>query len=287
VTSPQGIGDVGGGDQTLAMVLTHNAPESLQRCLSAIAGQSQPPAAVLVVDMASAPPVDASRLSSSGSLPVSVLRSEENLGPAGGWAMALAELLERPQPYAWVMDDDIVPEPDCLEHLWLKAATHEEAPFVFPLAEQRDGTIGQWGSWCGFLIDSSIVREVGLPNADLFWWAEDSEYCQWRIPQAGHPRRVARKALVHHDGIRQHASTPTWKYYYETRNSIYLHFYVMHRVGLFPRNYARLIGRALWRERSGHLKRVGAIARGTADGVRGRLGIRYPVTPMKERATRT
>ena len=268
------------------MVLTHNAPESLGRCLNAIAGQSDRPAEVLVVDMASSPPVDAALGQDTG-IPVRVLRSDENLGPAGGWALAFAEFLETPHSYAWVMDDDMVPELDCLEQLWLKAAKHDEPPFVFPLAEQRDGSLQRWGSWCGFLVAKEIVQDVGLPNADLFWWAEDSEYCQWRIPQAGYPRRIAQKALVHHDGIRQRASTPTWKYYYETRNIIYLHFHVMHRVGRFPRSFSWLVGRGFLRERSGYVKRAGAIARGTADGVRGRLGIRYPVTPMQERSSRT
>ena len=60
----------------------------------------------------------------------------------------------------------------------------------------------------------------------------------------------------------------------------------MHRVGRFPRNFSMLLGRAFWKERSGYVKRAGAIAHGVADGVRGRLGIRYPVTPMQERSSR-
>ena len=285
MTSAQDPDESDGATQTLAMVLTHNAPASLERCATAIAGQSNPPAGVLVVDMASDPPVDTSTLDFG--VPVDIIRSDENLGPAGGWAMAFKELLKGPFAYAWVMDDDMVPSIDCLALLWAKAAKHDEPPFVFPRAEQRDGSIHTYGSWCGFLIAREIVEDVGLPNADLFWWAEDTEYCQWRIPEAGHPRRLARKALVRHDGIRQRDSVPTWKYYYEARNSIYLHFHLMHRVGRFPRNFSMLIGRAFWRERSGYLARSGAIARGVADGIRGRLGIRYPVTPLRERSSRT
>ena len=43
--------------RVLAVVLTHNAPESLERCLLAIDAQTTPPQAVLVVDNASNPPV--------------------------------------------------------------------------------------------------------------------------------------------------------------------------------------------------------------------------------------
>jgi rhamnopyranosyl-N-acetylglucosaminyl-diphospho-decaprenol beta-1,3/1,4-galactofuranosyltransferase len=267
------------------MVLTHNAPASLNRCLSAIAGQTDSPARVLVVDMASDPPVDS--LALDVSIPLTVCRSDENLGPAGGWALAFNEFLDSPYSYAWVMDDDMVPELNCFEELWIKAAKHDEPPYVFPLATQRDGSVEQWGSWCGFLISKEIVRDVGVPDADLFWWAEDTEYNHWRVPAAGHRRRTARKAMVRHDGIRQGDSVPTWKYYYETRNMIYLHLHVMHRVGWFPRNFSKLMVRAILRERSGHIERAGAIARGVADGVRGRLGIRYPVSAMRERSSRS
>ena len=41
----------------MAVVLTHNAPDSLARCLGAIASQTLPPDSVLVVDNASRPPV--------------------------------------------------------------------------------------------------------------------------------------------------------------------------------------------------------------------------------------
>lgn len=266
------------------MVLTHNAPASLNRCLSAVVNQDDPPAAILVVDMASNPPVQEEAIDHS--ISIRVIRSDENLGPAGGWAIAFDEFLLGPFCYAWVMDDDMVPELDCLSRLWEKAAKHEEPPFVFPLAQQRDGSLQQWGSWCGFLIAKEIVADVGVPNAELFWWAEDTEYTHCRIPEAGYPRRIARKALVHHDGIRQHDSVPTWKYYYETRNMIYLHMHVMHRVGRFPRNFSMLMARAFWKEHSGYVNRTGAIGRGVLDGVRGRLGVRYPVTALRERASR-
>jgi hypothetical protein len=94
---------------------------------------------------------------------------------------------------------------------------------------------------------------------------------------------VAQRAVVRHDAIRQRAHVPDWKYYYETRNMIYLHLHVMRRLGWFPRNFTRLMGRALLREKHRYRRRFSAIARGIFDGLFGRLGIRYPVVPMRER----
>jgi rhamnopyranosyl-N-acetylglucosaminyl-diphospho-decaprenol beta-1,3/1,4-galactofuranosyltransferase len=266
---------------TEALVLTHNAPASLARCLSAIESQTRPPAAILVVDNASDPPVDQSKLDVG--IPLRLVRSETNLGPAGGWAIALQDFLDDAYEFAWVMDDDIVPEPDCLERLFDRATEVSGPAFVFPMATQPDGTVGQWSSWCAFLIAKDIVTQVGVPRPELFWWAEDTEYCHWRIPTAGHPRVVASRAMVRHDAIRQRDGVPTWKYYYETRNMIYLHLHVMRRVGWFPKNFTKLMGRAVVREKGGYLRRFRAIARGAFDGVFGRLGIRYPVVPMTER----
>ena len=80
------------GRRIVALVLTHNAPQSLARCLAAIDAQAEPPEEVIVVDNASQPAVDASySLRRRSSL--RVIRSDVNGGPAGGWAIALRSLL--------------------------------------------------------------------------------------------------------------------------------------------------------------------------------------------------
>ena len=265
-------------------MLTHNAPTSLDRCLRSVAAQTVRPDAVLVVDNASNPPVDVSDVP-EGCPPVTLVRSECNGGPAGGYTLALEEFLKLPYSHAWVIDDDMRPDPTCLERLWVVAARDPARAFVFPISYQPDGSFGAWPSWCAFLVSREIVEEVGLPMADLFWWAEDTEYLQWRIPQAGYPMRVVGDAIVRHDAIRQGTGVPVWKYYYEARNMLYVHLYVKRRVGYYPRNIMKLVGRAVLREPEGRLVRLRAISRGLRDGARGRLGTQYPVEILQERST--
>ncbi len=266
----------------MALVVTHNAPQSLARCLSAIGAQAEVPARIVVVDNASQPPVAASLLPESGPS-VQVIRSEVNGGPAGGWAIALRYFLANDFTHAWLMDDDIVPEPKCLANLWDAASDAPTSAFVFPISIQPDGSVGRWGSWCGFLISREIVETVGLPMEALFWWAEDAEYCEWRIPQAGFLRRVIDQAVVHHDAIRQGGDIPTWKYYYEARNMLYYHLHVMHRVGRYPKKITRLVFRAFVRQKKDRIGCITATCRGLYDGAFGRLGIRYQVTSVRER----
>jgi rhamnopyranosyl-N-acetylglucosaminyl-diphospho-decaprenol beta-1,3/1,4-galactofuranosyltransferase len=270
------------GRRIVALVLTHNAPQSLTRCLAAIDAQAEVPEEVVVVDNASQPPVGASMLPTSDR-PVRVIRSEVNGGPAGGWAIALRHFLTSDFTHAWVMDDDIVPEPKCLGTLWGAASDDPTSIFAFPISIQPDGSVGRWGSWCGFLISRQIVETVGLPMEALFWWAEDAEYCEWRIPEAGFPRRIVDDAVVHHDAIRQGADIPPWKYYYESRNMLYYHLHVMHRVGRYPKKITSLVLRALLRQKRDRIGCVGAICRGLYDGAFGRLGIRYEVSSLHER----
>ena len=267
--------------QIVALILSHNAPESLRRCLEAIDSQSMPPAAVLVVDNASNPPVEVT--TSVGATPVTVVRSEVNTGPAGGYAQAFDQFLDSEYDQAWVLDDDMRPHRHCLERLGTEAAKTPGAAFVFPVSQQTDGTYGVWPSWCGFLISRSIVEKVGVPRADLFWWAEDTEYLQARIPDAGYERRVVKDAVVYHDAVRRRDALPMWKYYYEARNMLWVHLHVKRRVGRYPRNATKLIGRALFRERNDRLRRLAVITKGLWDGARGNLGIRYPIEPLQER----
>lgn len=268
--------------RTMAVVLTHNAPASLARCLAAIAGQSTPPDGVLVVDNASRPPVV---LAPDPTMPtVRVVRSEVNTGPAGGYSQALAEFLGSGFGHAWVLDDDMAPEPDCLERLCAVARRHPAEAFVFPRSRQPDGSLDVWPSWCGFVVSREIILTVGLPMGELFWWAEDTEYLQWRIPEAGFPRRVVDDAIVAHAAIRQGQGVPLWKYYYEARNMLYVHLYVKRRLGRYPRSLSKLLARAMLREQDGRILRLGVMARGLWDGLRGNLGIRFPVEPMQERA---
>lgn len=266
----------------MAVILTHNAPESLHRCLEAIASQSTQPDAVLVLDNASAPPVSSASLS-VGSLRCEVVRSEVNTGPAGGYHDALGHFIQSDFRHAWVLDDDMRPHEHCLERLWAAASEDPERAFVFPALREADGAYRTWPSWCGFLVARQVIEKVGLPMKELFWWAEDTEYLQWRIPEAGYERRQIWGALVEHDGIRQGDGVPMWKYYYEARNMLYMNLHVKRQIGHYPRNVSKLLARAFLREKDDRISRLGVIARGLFDGATGRLGIRYPVQPMSER----
>ena len=101
--------------------------------------------------------------------------------------------------------------------------------------------------------------------------------------RVGFPRQIVDDAVVHHDAIRQVGDIPSWKYYYESRNSLYYHLHVMHKVGRYPKKITSLVLRALVRQRRHRVRCIGAICRGLYDGTFAHLGITYPVSPLRER----
>jgi hypothetical protein len=269
----------------MAVILTHDAPRALERCLAATAAQSVKPDAILVVDNASREPVD--RLV-AGIEHCSVLRMTENLGPAGGYAAGLEVFRDSTFHFAWVMDDDCVPNRDALE---AQLAIASPDGIVLAGVQATGDTRENGHGWWGALIPHEIVDRVGVPNADLFWWTEDTEYLQWRIPQAGFSVRWTDHPVMAISRARADESKPAWKYYYESRNQVFHRLHVQ-RTHVVPRpenlllrvrawrawrSVSKLAVRALLREREQRMRKLAMVVRGAFDGVRGKLGRTVPV----------
>jgi GT2 family glycosyltransferase len=262
--------------RVLAIVLTHDAPDALRRCLDALAAQTRPPDAVLVVDNASAPPASVDGVD----IPVELVRRELNDGPAGGHEAGLRRFLAREEDVAWVMDDDCVPAADCLEHLVAHGDELAAGRPVFPLwVDGPTGAARFLPAWCGFVIPRALVERIGLPRADLVWWAEDTEYLQWRMQDAGVEVVHEPDAVVEHHRVRSTGRKPDWKVYYEVRNTIVYRVFVqqrtVHHFRLMFRSLAKLFGQVVrGGARPGALR---AYTRGVVDGCGRRLGMRVPL----------
>jgi GT2 family glycosyltransferase len=123
------------------------------------------------------------------------------------------------------------------------------------------------------------VLRIGLPRADFVWWAEDTEYLQWRMIDAGVDVVHERAAVVEHHRVRTGARKPAWKMYYEVRNTIVYRVYVqpwtLNHARLLVRSLARLFGQVV--TGGAVMTDAKAYARGVLDGVTRRLGMRVPL----------
>src|SRR2546423_5918432 len=215
----------------VCVVVTYRRRQLLSTCVDAILAQSRPPDAVIVIDndhLAKEVLADADRR-------VVVREMDENVGPAGGYERGFRDALELGAGAIWAVDDDVVPAPDCLERL-----LDARADVAVPLQRKPGGVRGFPPSWNGPLFDARVVRAVGLPRGDLFFWAEDTEYVH-RCREAGYRRTHVRAAEVLHRNPRgrSRGDARDWQLYYEVRNTLEYRLRIRRRT---VRGVARALG---------------------------------------------
>jgi len=193
--------------RVIAVVLTYNRKTLLARCLAALLRQTRPCDAIFVVDNASTDATAAFVKEQWGDK-VSLFRLPVNVGAAGGYNAGLKIAYQREADFIWAMDDDVIPEDDCLEELLagdraLKNRGIERA-FLVPTAWTPEGlstnvpevdrrhnaaAYENWTSlldlnlvpvtratFAGILLPRETIAEFGFPIADMFMWGDDTEY---------------------------------------------------------------------------------------------------------------
>ncbi|HEY2463015.1 MAG TPA: glycosyltransferase family 2 protein [Steroidobacteraceae bacterium] len=218
-----------------AVIVTYNRKVLLERCLRAVLEQTCNPARVIVVDNASTDGTEA-HLRSLGMLDtrsIDFVRLSENTGGAGGFFEGVKRAYEGGCSHCWLMDDDGVPDKDCLERL-LQVMEGEKIHYAAPNLIADDGEshfaqiilaakteiIGfKGGPFNGILISRALVRAVGYPMKNYFIWGDEYEYTN-RIQDAGFPMVMVTSAIHRHKSTRySFARCP--RPYYLVRNWAY------------------------------------------------------------------
>ena len=249
--------------ETVAVVVvTHNRADLLARMLDGLGAQTYRPAVVIVVDNASGDhtqEVLADR-SIGVDLPLTVIRSDENVGGAGGFRIGMQTAYDGGWDRIWLMDDDVVPAPDCLAvlmavdaelsdclmcvredlegHLVEKSATQFDLrnPLAIrPKTASVETTYGtrdampplveiQVVAFEGFLVRRRVVDAIGLPDQAFFIFYDDADFAL-RARRAGFRIWAVRDAvLVRQLAFSQQHALDTWKGYYMYRNLFVVHF---------------------------------------------------------------
>lgn len=191
----------------VAAVLTFNRKDLLRRCLDCVFAQSRPCDRVIVVDNASTDGT-ADMLRQEWGDRVEVHTLSHNIGASGGFNAAIRLGYQSGADFVWLMDDDVLPERSALAKLieadQFLAGQRVERAFVLssawtedggatnvPKIDTRPGAKGyeNWplflnrqivpvtrATFVSILLPRSIIREYGLPIAQMFIWGEDTEY---------------------------------------------------------------------------------------------------------------
>ncbi|MEM8558155.1 MAG: glycosyltransferase [Bacteroidota bacterium] len=160
-----------------ALVVTYNRRALLADTLVALAAQTRAPDHVLVVDNAS---MDGTAALLADRFPETEhLRLDRNTGSAGGFHAGLAHTHAamhhgEPFDFVWVMDDDVVPAPDCLARLLAVAEVSGKA-VVVPERREADGTVRR----AEHLLDDAAQRYVPLACPSSVETPDDADPLRW------------------------------------------------------------------------------------------------------------
>lgn len=242
--------------ETVAVVVvTYNRADLLVGMLAGLAAQSQPPDEVIVVDNASSDHTQ--EVLAASRLPgLRVVRTDENLGGAGGFRLGMREAYAGGCDRIWLMDDDVVPAPHCLAtllaedeaclmavredrngHLVEKAATRFDLGNPFAIRPKTDSVETRYGArhhmpplvelenvaFEGFLVRREVIEAIGLPDASYFIFYDDVDFAI-RARRAGYRIWAVRDAvLVRQLDFDQQHALDTWKGFYMYRNLFVVH----------------------------------------------------------------
>lgn len=258
----------------LGHIHTFNDEEVIGRCLQTLLDQTCPLEEIVLVDNGSTD----STLKRSFPEKVTVIRHPDNRGTSGAVITGFQYALQKGYEWIWLFDADSFPRldalqkllelyrsfpPDLQEKVWRLSSLPVEDPHGEPrhgiiftpkgcstvkpkreLFYECDGTI-----WSGSLYKVSLVRRVGLPNADyvLDWGEYEYGYLG---KQAGF------KAYMHTGSIMRHSvgdvdppmrsygfgrlslkirevDYPPIRLYYIFRNCLYFWFYIYHKGNVY------------------------------------------------------
>jgi rhamnopyranosyl-N-acetylglucosaminyl-diphospho-decaprenol beta-1,3/1,4-galactofuranosyltransferase len=234
--------------RVVAVVVAYNRRELLQECLTALAAQTRPVEATVVVDNASDDGTgDMVRDLFPGVDLVTLVR---NTGGAGGFTVGIERALaEHEADLVWIMDDDTIPEPTALAELLRVREARPELVLQASRAIWTDGTehpmntpkarIGasrteleraaahdalpvRSASFVSLLLSADAIRGAGMPVADYFLWNDDFEYTSRILRRA--EGWYCRSSVVMHKTkvLGSSDADPGERFYFEVRNKLWL-----------------------------------------------------------------
>jgi rhamnopyranosyl-N-acetylglucosaminyl-diphospho-decaprenol beta-1,3/1,4-galactofuranosyltransferase len=243
-------------DSVAVVVVTYNRADLLVGMLDGLAAQTHQPDAVYVVDNASS---DHTRevLRTRSDLPLHVTHSEENLGGAGGFHLGVEQAFLAGHDRIWLMDDDVVPAPECLAVLLArdesclmavredlagklveKAAMHFDLRRPLAIRPKRSSVETVYATreqmperveienvaFEGFMVHRRVIETIGLPDPAYFIFYDDVDFAI-RARRAGYRIWAVRDAvLVRQLDFDQQHALDTWKGFYMYRNLFLVHF---------------------------------------------------------------
>lgn len=240
-----------------AVVVTYNRKDLLIECVDAILAQTYPVKRLIIVDNNSTDGTE-DMLRDRGYLEKSQIQFKklpENVGGAGGFYEGMKLADSNGCKWAWIMDDDTIPTPTCLEELikakdsisgkisFLASAVrgmNNEAMNVPKINRDQFSQYIDWYEYLGqgivkivkatfvsLLINAEAMKVCGYPWKEFFLWGDDSEYTQRIIRDYGPAYMVGKSLAIHKRAsaealslVKEENPNRIQRYFYYYRNNL-------------------------------------------------------------------
>lgn len=249
------MSDATGTESVAVVIVTFNRADLLVGMLDALAQQTRQPDAIFVIDNASSD--HTAEVLGRNDLPLKITTLPDNVGGAGGFHLGVRQAYDAGFDRIWLVDDDVVPAPDCLATLMAqdeaclmsvredtagrlveKAATHFDLRNPLAIKPKRTMVETDFGTrgampdrvplenvaFEGFMVRRDVIEAIGLPDPSYFIFYDDCDYAI-RARRAGFTIWAVRDAvLVRQLDFDQQHDLAGWKGFYMFRNLFVVHF---------------------------------------------------------------
>jgi GT2 family glycosyltransferase len=235
--------------------------ENTYACLKSVSELRYTPIDVIIVDNNS---LDFSFDDAKKLLPTSkIIKSERNLGYAGGNNLGMKYAAENGADYIWILNNDVIVESESLSLLVNAAQSNTNVGLLGPKVMikeipekiltvggfiQEDGQIYHLGmgqhdknqfstvqdrdylSGCALMASVELLDKIGFLDEDYFLYHEDIDLC-YRTKLGGFKILFIPDAKVWHPDTRKRDENSTIVNYYLSRNSLL--FLKKHKFGIY------------------------------------------------------
>lgn len=227
------------------VIVTYNRLNLLKEALEHALQQSIKPQKIIVVNNCSTDGTTEYLNEVYGTDDRFILHHEDtNIGGAGGFHKGLELAIKTDSEWFMITDDDAILDFNCMEEMNPEKAAIKTLAYACTVKSHGDIDIShrrkfdgncakteydkeifkcELATFCGLMINRSLVEKIGLPKSEYFIWFDDTEYCM-RILKESEICVIPKAVLNHKVPVKsQNDSTNaimSWKSYYGKRNSI-------------------------------------------------------------------
>ncbi len=206
--------------KVIAIIVTYNRKKLLKECINAVLNQNYKNCIPLIIDNSSTDNTYEYIKEYIDSNKIIYKNTGSNLGGAGGFNYGMKEAYKIGCDYMWIMDDDCIPNDNCLNELF-KADKKLNGDYGFLSSKvlwkdnsicvmnRQKKTFSKWlkdfdtnyqkiamCSFVSFFVKSEIVKKYGLPIKEFFIWTDDWEYSR-RISRNEDCYFISSSVVVH------------------------------------------------------------------------------------------